>query len=276
MARSQTGSFDVLKFSANISTLFTESTLLERIDCARRAGFDGIEIQFPYDIDAHELKAALDDSDMPLVLCNLPAGDLLAGGEGDASIPERRSEFEASLELACDYARILRPRAMNLLSGCPDATRDRAICLQVFAANLAATDARLRKLGIKLVTEAINTLDQPGFLLSRARQVVELIERLPQVEFKLQFDLYHTSRMGDDPAQLLAQYIARIGHIQFADDPGRGEPGSGALDFDRLFGLIDALPYNGFVGAEYFPGGNTRDSLEWLWRQHPESGGRWK
>lgn len=254
----------MLRFSANISTLFTEFPWFERIRQACLAGFDGIEIQFPYELDAAELKAALDDSGLPLVLMNFPAGDLMAGGQGLAGIPGREAGFRQALELAREYAQVLRPQKMNLLSGRPQAGLDRAQCLQLFEDNLIAAHGLLQPLGIGLLTEAVNTLDWPGFLVSNTRQGIELIERLGLPGLRLQFDIYHSARMGENPLHELETHLDQIGHIQFSDCPGRGQPGSGALDFDALFQTMDDLPYAGFIGAEYFPTVATRDSLSWL------------
>lgn len=256
------------RFSANLSTLFTEVPLRERFECARQAGFDAVEIQFPYTVDAPELKAALDDCGLPLALINFPAGDLLSGGEGYAAIPGRDAELAAALEEGIGYARVLAPRAMHLPCGCPAPGRDRDECLRVFAASLAAAGARLVERGIRLVAEPINDLDWPGYLLPRAAQVLDLIAQLADLDLALELDIYHASRMGDDSSRLLRDHIDRIAHIQFADHPGRGEPGSGNLDFDELFALIDALPYRGYVGAEYLPTTATEDTLGWLRRYH--------
>ncbi len=72
------------------------------------------------------------------------------------------------------------------------------------------------------------------------------------------------ARMGEDVAQGLREHIDRIGHIQFADTPGRHEPGTGELDFTQLFGLIAELPYSGFCAAEYRPQSQTEAGLDWL------------
>ncbi len=195
---------------------------------------------------------------------NFPAGDLLAGGEGYAAVPGRDVELAAALDRGCEYARVLAPRAMHLLAGCPAPERDRGECLRVYAASLGDAGARLDGTGVRLVTEAINDIDWPGYLLPRAAQVLDLIAGVPRVE--LEFDIYHAHRMGDDPLRVLREHVGRIGHIQFADYPGRGEPGSGELDFGKLFALIDALRYDGFVGAEYLPTTTTEETLGWLRR----------
>ncbi len=252
------------KFSANISTLYREFPLLERIGQAAAAGFDAIEVQFPYDEDPEEFRQHLETSGMPLVLMNFPVGDLMRGGEGLAAVPGRESEFDAALEQARTYAEILGPRMMNLLAGRPAAHRDPEHCADVFASSLRKAYAVTSELGIVLVTEPVNTLDSPGFFLSGSQQALDLIEALPEIELRLQYDLYHMQVMEGDLAARLAQIIDQIGHIQFSDLPGRTEPGLGCIDFDAIFELIDSLGYRGHVGAEYFPTVATADTLDWL------------
>ena len=150
------------------------------------------------------------------------------------------------------------------MSGRPESGLERLQCLQVFESSLVDAHALLQPLGIELVTEAVNTLDWPGYLIGSTRQAIELITRLGLPGLRLQFDIYHSARMGEAPLLELETHADLIGHIQFSDCPGRGEPGSGTLDFDALFETIDRLPYTAFVGAEYFPTGATRESLDWL------------
>lgn len=252
------------KFSANISTLYREFTLLERVGQAAAAGFDAVEVQFPYDEDPEKFRRELDTSGLPLVLMNFPAGDLMRGGEGLAAVPGREAEFDAALEQARMYAEILLPHAMNLLAGRPAAQHDPGRCAEVFASSLRKAYAMTRELGITLLTEPVNTVDLPGFYLNGSRQALDLIAALPDVELRLQYDLYHMQIMEGDLASRLAQIIDRIGHIQFSDLPGRTEPGLGSIDFDAIFTLIDSLGYSGYVGAEYFPTVATADTLSWL------------
>ena len=254
------------KFSANISTLYPELPFFERIGEAAAAGFDAIELQFPYDQDPLRFKTELETYDLPLVLMNFPVGDLLRGGAGLASVPGREIEFDAALAAARPYAEILRPLAMNLLAGRQAVDQDPDACSRVFKSNLRKAHALTRELGIALVTEPINTVDVPGFFLSGSQQTLDLMDALPDIELRLQYDLYHMQIMEGDQAERLPRIIDRIGHIQFSDAPGRTEPGLGCIDFDAIFELIDALAYEGYVGAEYFPTLPTADTLEWLRR----------
>ena len=251
-------------FSANISTLFREHPLIERIGQAAHAGFDAIEIQSPYGEDPLALKRELDTYRLPLVLMNFPVGDLMQGGEGLAAVPGRESDFLTALNQARDFAAILQPQAMNLLAGRPDPQHDRSLCDAVFKANLRRAYGLTRELGIKLLIEPVNTIDLPGFFLSGSQQALDLIAALSDIELFMQYDLYHMQMMEADLATRLPDIIEQIGHIQFSDVPGRTEPGRGQIDFEQIFGLIDSLDYPGYVGAEYFPSVATSDSLDWL------------
>lgn len=258
------------RFAANLSTLFRELPLLERAAAAAAAGFDAVEIQFPYAEDPEALRAAFDAAGLPLVLMNFPVGDLMRGGEGLAAVPGREAEFEKAAATARRYARILQPRAMNLLAGRPRAGLDRGACEAAFRESLERAHAVTRELGIRLLTEPVNSIDLPGFFLDDCDLAVKLITDMPGIELDLQYDFYHAHMMGADIAEQLPAIIGRVGHIQFSDVPGRTEPGLGVIDFDALFTLVDELAYPGHVGAEYFPTRATADTLAWLepWRRN--------
>jgi hydroxypyruvate isomerase len=254
----------VPRFSANISTLFREVSLIERIGLAASARFDAIEIQFPYDQDPEVLRAELETHKLPRVLMNFPIGDLMTGGEGLAAVPGREAEFEQALSEARKFAEVLRPTAMNLLSGRPNPRHDPAQCQAVFESSLRKACALTRELGIQLLTEPVNTIDLPGFFLSTEQQTLALIDAMPDVDLRMQYDLYHMQMMGSDLLTSLPGVIDRVGHVQFSDIPGRTEPGRGIIDFEQIFRLIDSLGYQGYVGAKYFPTVATSATLGWL------------
>ncbi|VCU71129.1 Hydroxypyruvate isomerase [Pigmentiphaga humi] len=254
----------MLRFSANLSMLFTEVPELERPAAARRAGFDAVEVQFPYDHDAAAWQRALQEAGVELALCNVPAGDLMAGGQGLAGVPGREAEYREAVRQAAEVARVLRPRTINVLAGCPDPQHERERCLDTLAANLAHTADVMGELAIGVVTEAVNTVDRPGYLIDTSRAAFELIDRVGRANLRLQYDIYHMQVMEGDLIRTLRSHCARIGHIQFADNPGRHEPGTGEIHFAKVFEAIAAMPYDGFVGAEYVPSGRTEDTLGWL------------
>ncbi len=257
-----------MKIAANLSLLFTELPLLERIEAAAAAGFDGVEVQFPYEVSAQDFKDALDAVGLPLLLFNLPAGDLMQGGPGLAALPQRQAGFDEALRLALDYARVLRPRWVNVLAGRLAEGVPREVALQMLTANLRRTAEAFAELGIGVLAEAINPLDMPGFLINTPEHLQALLEAVAHENFRAQFDLYHMARQGLDPAAGIEALGERIGHVQFADCPGRHEPGSGTLDFASALQALRRSGYRGWLAAEYRPGGATVDSLGWLprWR----------
>ncbi|MBL1265597.1 hydroxypyruvate isomerase family protein [Methylomicrobium sp. RS1] len=252
------------RFSANLSMLFTEVELIDRFAAARAAGFNAVEIQFPYELEAEPIRRKLNEYDLQLVLFNVPADGLLQGGEGLACVPEKQARFREALALAVEYAKVLQPPAINVLPGrCLDPSRI-ALYLDTFKRNLCLAADAFTPLGIKTVFEAINSLDMPGFIIDTSAKMLAVQDELQRANICLQYDIYHMLRMGEDPAAFIAKYAGRIGHIQFADCPGRGQPGTGSADWAALFSAIDSSAYDGWVGAEYKPVGDTSASLGWL------------
>jgi hydroxypyruvate isomerase len=254
----------VPRFSANLSTLFLERPALQRPQAAHDAGFRAVEIQFPYEHDADAWARAIGDAGVELALINAPVGDLLAGGPGLAAMPGREAEFRQALVQARRYAERLAPRSLNILAGWPPAALGREVCLDVLTGNLRLAAEAMAGIGVRVLLEAVNTRDRPGYLVASSDAALEIIDRAGHANLGLQYDLYHMQVMEGDLTRTLQRLHARIGHIQFADHPGRHEPGTGEIDFAHLFEVIDALGYDGFVGAEYLPSRPTEQTLDWL------------
>ncbi len=254
-----------MKIAANLSLLFSELPLIERVVAATAAGFDGVEIQFPYELAAIRLKEALQAADMPLRLINLPAGDLMSGGAGLAAVPERQAEFDAALQQALSYAALVRPALVNVLPGRLAEGLDPQQAMACLINNLRKTGEAFQLLGVGVVVEAINPLDMPGFLINSPEQLLELLTQVAHPNVRAQYDFYHMARQGLDVKAGIELLAGRIGHVQFADVPGRGAPGSGNLAFMLLLDALRASGYDGWLGAEYRPGeAGTLASLSWL------------
>lgn len=253
-----------LRFAANLSLLYSERPFLQRFAAAAADGFQAIEIQFPYDTPVAAIRAELDAHQLICVLINVPAGDLMSGGRGLACVSERQHDYRLALAQCIEYAQVLKPQRVNVLPGrCIDPAQ-RDTCLITLEQNLRETEQALRPLGIQTLFEAINTTDMPGFLVSGFEQAAQLLKRLSDTDIRLQFDIYHMAMMREPVLALLQQSLDKIGHIQFADCPGRHEPGTGELDFAPLFQSLVAQNYKGWVAAEYRPEGPTTSGLGWF------------
>lgn len=253
------------RFAANLSMLFTEVDFPERFALARAAGFDGVEYLFPYAYPRELLAQALRDNGLTQVLFNLPPGDWDAGERGIACLPDRVDEFREGVARALDYARALGCRQLNCLAGLKPGAVDDDTAWQTLMANVAWAADKLAEEGITLCLEAINSrVDMPGFFLDTSGKVLQVIEGVDADNVRLQYDLYHMQIMEGDLVRSMQCLLPWIGHIQFADNPGRHEPGTGEINFSNIFTAIDRMGYEGWVSAEYRPSATTRESLGWF------------
>ncbi|MGC4106413.1 MAG: TIM barrel protein [Thermomicrobiales bacterium] len=246
------------RFAPNLSMLFTEVPFLDRFALAAQAGFTAVEFQFPYTESPEAIREELDRNHLELVLFNLPGGDHTAGERGLAALPNRREEFGQSVREGIAYARVLNPHLVNCLAGRVSEEDEND---GILIANIHFTAEALKAVDVGMVIEALNDRDTPDYALPTSRSVLELMAEVESDNVRLQFDVYHAVRMGEDPFAIIRQFAHAIGHIQIADAPGRHEPGTGAIDFPALFDLIDRSGYDGWVGLEYNPAGNTIDSF---------------
>ena len=250
------------KFAANLSTLFTEHSFLDRFARAAKAGFEAVECQFPYAWPAEEIRQRLDAHGLKLVLHNLPAGDLDAGERGIACHPDRMSEFRDAVPQAIGYAKVLDVGQLNCLVGKAPAGVADDLLRKTVVQNLRYAAAELQKADLKLLIEPINTFDIPGFYLSGTAQTVSILDEVGADNAFVQYDIYHMQRMEGELAATLQQHLRRIGHIRLADNPGRNEPGTGEINFPFLFAHLDRIGYGGWIGCEYKPATTTEAGLD--------------
>ncbi|WP_028499985.1 hydroxypyruvate isomerase family protein [Microvirgula aerodenitrificans] len=251
-------------FAANLSMLFTDRPLTARFAAARAAGFDTVEIQFPYEVPLDELLAARDAARVAVVLINLPAGDLMNGGDGIAGVPGREAEIDAALTVAQPYIAGLGVRFVNVLAGRLAAGIRREQALDTLVASLVRVCRALAPLGVTVTCEAINPYDMPGYLINTVDDMLMLKQQVNEANFGVQFDVYHMAKQDFCPLKLVKKHIQHIDHIQFADVPGRGAPGTGTLDFPALFTTLDQLGYRGITAAEFKMHDENFMAFEWI------------
>ena len=251
------------RFAANLSMLFTEVPFLDRFERAAQAGFEAVEFLFPYAHTVEEIKERLTATGLKIVLHNLPAGDWDAGERGIACDPGRVDEFRAGVAKAVTYAHALGVPQLNCLAGKAPAGVDAAVLRRTFVENLRFAAAALKMAKLRLLIEPINPFDIPGFVLNRTDQAIAILDEVGADNAFVQYDIYHMQRMEGELAATLQKQLARIGHIQLADNPGRNEPGTGEIDYRFLFDWIDRIGYDGWIGCEYKPAGDTVAGLGW-------------
>lgn len=252
----------MLRFAANISLLFRERPLLDRIKVARDAGFEAVEVQFPYEEKAERLAAAARATGIPFILINAPI-DGGGGMPGIACRPELAAAFLDGLNKAAEYAAALNVRMVNILAGSTSAD-ERDVCLGQLADNLDRAVDVLGAQGVEVLLEPLNGIDNPGYIASTPADAIAIIRRCDGSNLRLQFDVYHAAMMGLDPTAELIMAWADVGHVQIADAPGRHEPGTGGIDFARMFQVLKDRDYDRWLSAEYHPLRATEAGLGWL------------
>ena len=248
------------QFSANLGFLWTDRSLPDAIHAAKAAGFDAVELHWPYDTPASALRQALDETGLPVLSLNTRRGNVEAGENGLLALTGRESDARSAIDEAIAYGRQIGAKSVHAMCGRASGARAE----QIFIDNLHYGCANAAAHGMDVVIEAINPNDCPGYLLGNIDAAVRIIDQVDAANLTLLFDCYHAARTGDDPATKLPQVARYLGHIQFAGVPDRGPPDEGDVDYARVFQLLKEMGWQQPLGAEYKPTGKTDDTLGWL------------
>ena len=252
------------RFAANLTLMFNEVDFPDRFTAAAQAGFKAVEYLFPYGYNQDFLKHKLAENNLIQVLFNLPAGNWTAGERGIACHRDRTAEFRLGVDQAIEYASALGCSQLNCLAGIRPWQHDPIDARETFIRNLQFAAPKLKAAGIKLLIEAVNTRDIPGFFLTNTAQAADIIKAVGSDNLFVQYDIYHMQIMEGDLAPTIEKHLRSILHMQLADTPGRHEPGTGEINFPFLLEFIDKIGYKGWIGCEYKPAGTTEAGLGWV------------
>ncbi len=254
------------RYVVNCSILFTDLPLLERPAAARAAGFDTVEFWWPFaeaapdDRDVDAFVSAVTDAGVQLAGLNLHAGDMAAGDRGLLSWPGRETEFRDALDAAVGIGGRLGVSGFNALygnrlDGVPSHEQDD---LAVEHLTLAARAAAA--IGAQVWMEPLSAADR--YPLRTTADVQDVLQRVGEPTVTMLADLYHLAVNGDDVEKALTASGHLVGHVQIADAPGRGEPGTGSLPLARWLDTLQRGGYTGRVSLEYRAA--TDNPFDWL------------
>lgn len=255
-----------MKISASVSMMFREVPLLDRFAAAADAGFDGVEVQVIDEGDPAEMAAAADAAGMPVVLINLPLGDLLTGGPGLSGVPGREAEFAAAAGRGLHAAGLLGARHVHIGPSRMPAGADRTTCLDTYLRNITHALRIVDRSGLELtlLIEPMNRAEMPDALFASINEAAEAVRLVGHPRVRLLFDLYHVAMNGEEVLPAWHAHGHLAAHVQFSDAPGRNEPGTGRIGIPEALANIRAAGYRGWFGAEYRPLGATASGLGWL------------
>jgi hydroxypyruvate isomerase len=268
-----------LSYLANCSMLFTERPLLERPAAAKSAGFDAIEFWWPWpdqpvprDAELDNFVRAVRDAGVQLVGLNFFAGDLAGPDCGMLSLPDRSQEFRDNIDVAIALGDQLAVTAFNALYGNRVDRFTRTEQDDLGLENLVLAAAAAARIGATVLVEPVSgPKPYPLRTAADVAAVVAAVREAGETNVGMLFDLFHLANNGDEIEPAIDRFADLIRHVQIADFPGRGEPGTGTLDIDSHLGALEAIGYEGWVGLEYQPTTDTETSLAWLPRERRQS-----
>jgi hydroxypyruvate isomerase len=254
-----------MRFSANVSILFKEVPFLDRFRRAAEAGFSAVEFWWPSGEDLGQVEAAIKDANLHVALFNFYAGDMAAGDRGLLSDPARQEGFRENVPVALELAQRLGCGRLNALVGQEISGMSREEQLELARENVGWAAGRAAEYGVEVLVEPVNTFENGPYLLYRTDDGANFVASVGAENVKLQHDFYHMQRMEGNLEVTLRRHFERIGHIQVADSPDRGEPGTGEIHYPYIFGVLEELGYDGYVGLEYnSTTERTEDSFAWI------------
>jgi hydroxypyruvate isomerase len=264
------------QFAANLHYLFSELPFLDRFEAAAVAGFKAVEFQVPYDYAAAELTARLRSNALQMVLFDAPMGDWERGERGLAAVPGREKEFRQSLAKVIEYGGALGCDTVHLMAGVVGPGEDYKVAERTYISNLRYAASTLEGHGIVGVIEPINkkmgivqngpsytTQGMHGYFLNHTDQARRILDEVGSPNLSLHLDFYHMQMLEGHLAETVRENIGLLRHVQIAGVPGRHEPTVGEINYPYLFDLLDELGYQGWVGCEYRPKGDTWSGLSW-------------
>lgn len=252
------------KFAANLTMMFTEVPFLDRFEAAARAGFKYVEYLWPYDYPAQELKAKLNLHGLKQVLFNSLPGDIAAGEWGVSAIPGREEESRRHIDLALEYALLLECPTVLIMGGVVPPGQSRAKYKQTFIDNLRYASEKFKPHGINIVLEALSPQVKENYLMKTQDDALEIIDLVNRDNVFLQLDYYHAQNVEGNLARLTDRVKNVLYHVQIASVPDRHEPDEGEINYPFIFNKLDEIGYQGYVGCEYNPRGDTAAGLGWF------------
>jgi hydroxypyruvate isomerase len=250
------------RFAANLSTMFTELPILERVGAAAAVGFKAVEFQGPYEAGAETVAELAKAHGVEVVHLNAPWGPR-PGDRGLAGVPGREDDFWADFNTALTYARAVGAPRFRVISGHAAEPAQLPGMQDVLVANLRRAAPVAAEVGVVLMLEPLNARDAPGYLVPDTATAVEIIDRIGAPNVSMQFDFYHLQMTDGDLAGHARLLFGRYDHVQISGNPGRHEPDVGEINYPYLFDLLDELGYVGWVGCEYKPAAGTVAGLGW-------------
>ena len=255
----------MLKFSANITMMWTEiKDPIERIQAAKNAGFKAVELIFIYDLDLDRLVNETEKNNVAWSVINIAVGEGVKMGPLVAAAPGKELAFRENLNASKKYCAALNPTALVVPAYTPPEGVSKKEALPVFKENMRIAAEELGEMEIPVIIEALNPEYRPGCLLTTSEEVMDIVDEIGHSNLGMEYDAYHMYGTEGNMEEMVEKSLPYIGNIQIADIPGRGEPGTGNIDYDKFLSTLDKIGYDKWVALEYVPTAGTVETLTWM------------
>lgn len=245
--------------SVHLGYILGALPLEQRFVAARKLGFNAVEFPFPYETAAKDYARLLTDNGLQQISIGAPACDYKAGEPGFSLTPALKAQFDRSIDTVIEYAKTIDCPHVHVFAGPRAPGVPEELAFETYCERVAEAHDRLQAEGLGVVIEAVNSNDFKGYFIDRLGLVLRAMEKIDRQGVKIIMDVYHAHVNGEDPVEFLVDHADKIAHIQLADYPGRHEPGTASIDFQRFFDTLHAVDYDGSIGLEYVP---TRSIFE--------------
>lgn len=252
------------KFAANLTMMFNEVSFIERFEAAARAGFKYVEFLWPYDYSVETIKQELSKYGLQVVLFNTPAGDVSKGEWGVSAIPEREEQSHQHIDMALEYAIGLGCPNVHIMAAVVPEGENKSAYQESFINNIRYASEKFKPHGINILLEALSPEVKPNYLLKSQYDTLDIVERVARDNVFVQLDYFHAQNVDGNLSRLTDKLKGKFAHVQIASVPDRHEPDEGEINYSYIFNKLDEIGYQGFVGCEYKPRGNTADGLGWF------------
>jgi len=249
----------MFELSTNIEYMFLDAgvELEQRIEAAAKIGIRKVEMFSPENRNAKSLSIALRDNNVMMwTVLNDPRTILADARNHPQFVDNFKRTAQFAAELGCPHV------VCGSGTGLPFIPREPS--LQAAADAIASVVDIAADHDLVILLEAVNArVDHPGVLFSATSDSYAVAQRVNSPQVKILYDLYHSVAEGESPLAVFPEVVDRVGHVQLADFPRRGEPGSGGLDWASLLRAIGQAGYDGVIGVECHPTvSSTTNALE--------------
>ncbi|MCY4650634.1 MAG: TIM barrel protein [bacterium] len=249
-----------MKHGVSLQFMWTELSFPDRVRKAGSHGFDQVDLWDWRDVDIDELGEVCRSEGVAL-------GGFFGHRQGGLADPSQRGQVLEELAASVEVAERVGATQLHTFS---DGIGPGGVIVkpppltwqarfQSCVDGLAEAVKLVEGTGITLGVEAINNVYVPGYFWDEVGMTVAVCRAVDHPRVRLAFDCFHQQLSGGRLTDNLLAALPWMGRFDVADVPGRGQPGTGEINYAHLRRVLEAQGYDGLVSFELVPQGGDSD-----------------